>query len=116
MQSNDDISFAINEGDLSDFAMDILTVSEDAADIFSKVDSKMEALKNCFECSEYDKLMNKYNSFRKSYSNVKASIVSYSDDLIALINKVKAGDKKVALAISDLTVENLRKAQNIEKL
>lgn len=117
MQSNvEGVSLAINEADLGQMAMDILTLSEDVADVFSQVDSKMELLKNYFSGSEYDKLMNDYRTFRKNYSIVKEAIVSYSDDLIAVVNKARAGDTRIALLISDLTDETSKKAQKLENL
>lgn len=117
MQSNaSDISLNVNENDLSQFSMDLLTISEDVSDIFTSIDSKIESLNSYFSGKQYDKLMNKYRVLRKNYSIVKDTIVSYSDDLICLVNKVRSGDKHIALIIEDATVENLNKAKNVEKI
>lgn len=114
--SNENIVVAIREDDLSQFAMDILSLSDDISDIFTAIDEKMNSLKMCFNCSEYEKLMNSYRSFRKNYSVVKHNLISYSDDLITVINKVKAGDKNIAFMIDGISELTLNKAKNVEKL
>ena len=111
-----DIQLAIQEDDLSDFAMYLLTTSDEVSDLFSSIDSKMETLKNYFDGEQYDQLMNSYRSFRKNYSVVKEYIVSYSDDLFSVINKVRAGDKKIALIINQITEDTKQKAKEIENL
>ena len=114
--SGNNIQLAINEEDLSAFAMDLLTISEDISDMFSSIDNKMENLKNYFDGSKYDHLMSSYRTFRKNYSIVKNDIVSYSDDLIALINKVRKGDKDIAFLISQITDDTSKKAKEIENI
>lgn len=114
--SGDNVILGINEAELSDFAMDILNLSDDVADIFSSIDSKMELLKNYFDGSQYDSLMNSYRSFRKNYGVVKRSIISYSDDLIAVVNKAREGDAKIALMINQISDDISKKAQNVENL
>lgn len=114
MQNEENVSLWINEENLGSFAMNLLTTSEDISEIFSSIDKKMEALKLCFDGSEYDHLMSKYRDFRKNYSIAKNNIVSYSDDLIALINKVRAGDKNIAFLLEQMTKYANEKAKEIE--
>ncbi len=114
--ANEDVELAIREDDLADLAMEILTISEDVTDIFSKVDSKMDSLKNCYEADEYNSLMAKYREFKKNYTVVKDNIVSYSDDLISVINKVRAGDKSIAFLIDSITEDTKDKASKIENM
>lgn len=117
MQANgDNVILGIKEDDLSDFAMDIINLSDDVADIFSSIDSKMELLKNYFDGAQYNNLMNSYRNFRKNYGVVKRSIVSYSDDLIAVINKARAGDNKIAFMIEQISDDVSKKAQNVSNL
>ncbi len=117
MQSDgDDIRLWIDEDRLGEFAMDLLTISEDVSDLFSSVDEKMSNLKSCYDSKQYENLMSSYRMFRKNYSIVKHNIVSYSDDLIAVINKVRAGDKDIAFLISQITDEAKRQANKIENL
>lgn len=111
-----DIALAINDDGLAELAMDILTISEDVTEICEKVNAKMDSLKNCFDTDEYNALMAKYKFFKKNYSIVKGNIVSYSDDLISVINKVKAGDKHIAFIIDSITEDAKDKASKIEKI
>ena len=112
----EDIYLWINEDNLGSFAMNLLTASDDISEIFSSIDKKMEALKLCFDGKEYDHLMSKYRDFRKNYPVVKNNIVSYSDDLIALINKVRAGDKDIAFILENLTKYANEKATEVKEL
>lgn len=114
--ADEDVELAINEEDLSTLAMDILTISEDVTDIFSKIDAKMDSLKNCYESDEYSALITKYRDFKKNYSIVKDNIVSYSDDLIAVINKVRTGDRTIAFLIDSITEDTKDKASKIENM
>ena len=45
MQSEDDVTLWINEYELGDFALDLLNVSDNISDLFSRVDTKMSDLK-----------------------------------------------------------------------
>ena len=113
--AKDDIHLTIREDDLSDMAMDLLNTSEEISDLFSSVDTKMDSLKNYFEGSQYNNLMASYRVFRKNYSVVKSDIVSYSDDLIAVINKVRRGDDTIASLIRSITEDTMQKAKEIEE-
>lgn len=114
--SGDNIILGIKDDELGDFAMDILNLSDDVSDLFSSIDSKMESLKNYFDCSQYNNLMSSYRAFRKNYSVVKNSLVSYSDDLIAIVNKAHEGDSKLALIFNQASEDTLKKAQNVRNL
>lgn len=111
-----DITLGINEDALSDFTMDILNLSDDVSDLFSSIDSKMESLKSYFDCEQYNNLMNSYREFRKNYGVVKRAIVSYSDDLICVVNKAHVGDHNIALLVDQLSEDTLKKAQNVKNL
>ena len=112
--SGSDIQLGINEEDLGQFAMDILTLADDVSDLFSSIDSKMDSLKNCFDGAQYVSLMNSYREFRKNYGIVKRSINSYSSDLIAIVNKARVGDTKISFMIEQLTDDISKKAKNIK--
>lgn len=94
-----DNGFAINEEELSELAIDIIDFNDELADLFSSIDGKISELKNFYNCSKYYPFLNSYNEFKKNYSIVKQNIVSYSDDLIAVINTFRTGDKDVSLAL-----------------
>ena len=92
--------FAINEEELSELAIDIIDFNDEIAELFSSIDGKMSELKSYFDCSKYYTLLNSYNEFKKNYAVVKQNILTYSDDLIAVINKYKSGDKDVSLVVA----------------
>lgn len=94
-----DNGFAINEEELSELAIDIIDFNDEIAELFSSIDGKMSELKSYFDCSKYYTLLNSYNEFKKNYAVVKQNILTYSDDLIAVINKYKSGDKDVSLVV-----------------
>lgn len=110
----DDIVLSIHHVKLGDFAMSLLDTSEKISDIFSYIDSKMTGLEHYYSGAEYQKLMESYQAFRRNYSIVKTGIVAYSDDLIALINKVKAGDRKIAFMIGDIAGDVRKRANEIK--
>lgn len=95
-----DNGFAINEEELSELAIDIIDFNDEIAELFSSIDGKMFELKSYFDCSKYYTLLNSYNEFKKNYAVVKQNILTYSDDLIAVINKYKSGDKDVSLVVA----------------
>lgn len=111
-----EVLLGVKEGDLSTFAMDVLTVADDISDIFSKIDSKIESLKNCFDGQKCQNVISAYADLRSNYSAVKDSIISYSDDLIALINKVRSGDNHIAFLINQITEDTKNEAKRIESL
>ena len=95
-----DNGFAINEEELSELAIDIIDFNDEIAELFSSIDGKMSELKSYFDCSKYYTLLNSYNEFKKNYAVVKQNVLTYSDDLIAVINKFKSGDKDVSLVVA----------------
>lgn len=99
MAGFNDNGFAINEEELSELAIEIIDFNDEIAELFNSVDSKISELKSYYDCSKYYTLSNSYNEFKKNYSIVKQNITSYSDDLIAVINRFKAGDKDVSLVV-----------------
>jgi hypothetical protein len=113
---DEELKLGVKDEDLSSFAMDILSFSDEVSKIFSSIDSKMNELKNYFSGARYDNLMSAYNSFKPNYSIVKDDIISYSDDLITLINKSIAGDKQIAFLINkvtDIAKEETEKVNNL---
>ena len=73
----------------------------------------MSELKAYYDCSKYYSLVNSYNEFKKNYSIVKQNIVTYSDDLIAVINKFKSGDNDVSVLVESDSMDVKQKATMI---
>ena len=113
---DEELKLGVKDEDLSSFAMDILSFSDDISEIFSSLDSKMNELKTYFSGSRYDKLMSAYNAYKPSFGIVKDDIISYSDDLIALVNKSIAGDKHIAFLIDQVTESAKLKTEEINNL
>lgn len=116
MLSSDDVFIAIRNDDLGEIAIDLMNFNDELSELFSSIDSKMAELKSAFDSKVYIDLMNKYNSFKKNYSIVKNNITSYSDDLIAVINKVRTGDATAKSLFDSNTIEILEKAKLINNL
>ncbi len=113
MAGYNDNGFAINEDELSELAIDIVDFNDDLAELFNSIDSKMSELKSYYDCSKYYSLLSSYNEFKKNYSVVKQNITTYSDDLIAVINKFKSGDKDVSFVVETDSLDVKQKATMI---
>lgn len=95
----------INESSLGDLSMELLTKSERLSDLFQSINKKMDEVSSCLNGTPYRNIINSYNKFKKNYSVITSNVSSYSDDLIAVINHLRRGDKMVALLIDGLTKE-----------
>ena len=113
MAGFNDNGFAINEEELSELAIDIIDFNDEIAELFSSIDGKMSELKTYYDCSKYYTLLNSYNEFKKNYSVVKQNITTYSDDLIAVINKFKSGDNDVSVLVEGDSMDVKQKATMI---
>lgn len=114
MAGFNDNGFAINEEELSELAIDIIDFNDEIAELFSSIDSKMAELKSYYDCSKYHALLSSYNDFKKNYSVVKQNITTYSDDLIAVINKFKSGDKDVSFVVENDSLDVKQKATMVK--
>lgn len=102
--------FAIREDELSELAIDIIDFNDEIADLFSSIDTKMADLKTFYNCSKYYSLLSSYNEFKKNYAVVKQNITTYSEDLIAVINRFKSGDSDVSLTVEGDSIDVKQKA------
>lgn len=114
MAGFNDNGFAINEEELSELAIDIVDFNDEIAELFSSIDGKMSELKAYYDCSKYYALLNSYNEFKKNYGIVKQNITSYSDDLIAVINRFKSGDKDVSFVVAGDSEDVKQKATMVK--
>lgn len=116
VHDGENIVLGINEGNLSQFAMDIVSLNDTISELFTSIDNKMCELKSVFDCNSYEKLFASYDSFKKNYSVVKKNISSYSNDLIGVVNKVKSGDKHIVFLINEITDIVSDEAKSVESL
>lgn len=113
MNGSNDLFIGINEGELGEIAIDFVNFNDELSEIFSSIDSKMIELKGAFNSKEYQSLLSQYNDFKKNYSIVKNNINSYSDDLVAIINKVRIGDSNIASLLETKSNDVLDQAKLI---
>lgn len=113
MKGSDDLFIAIKEDELGEIAIDFMNFNDELSELFSSIDSKMFELKSAFNSKEYQSLLNQYNEFKKNYSVVKNNINSYSDDLVAVINKMRTGDSNITSLLETKSDDVLEQAKLI---
>lgn len=103
----------INEDELSALSLEILDYSDRISEIFDKMDSCMDKLPNYYQGSPCLDLLNYYNELKPYYSVIKNNIVSYSDDLIELIKKMKENDNYLTTLFQNYTDDTKNKIKSI---
>ena len=103
----DDFFAGINENELSALSLEISDYARKVSGILNKIDNAMSGLQNCYRGPSADAIMQRYGEIKTSFPTVKNNISSYSDDLVALIRKMRAGDKRLT-GMFDLFTEDLR--------
>lgn len=81
----------IKEQELKDLAIEIMKYADDISEILNKYDNKFYELDSYYEGKAYNDLKSYYGNIRDQFRIVKSNIVTYSDDFIALIEKMKDG-------------------------
>ncbi|MBQ6841579.1 MAG: hypothetical protein IJO63_05670 [Bacilli bacterium] len=109
-----DVVTGINEEELKELCLEVMDYSERIMGIFDKVDEEFELLKGNMVCNSYDQLMNSYRTFRANYLVVKNNINSYSDDFIALIQKLQENAKYLSTMFVNATEDMLLKAKQVK--
>lgn len=104
----------INEESLSSLSLEVLDYSDRISEIFDKLDSCMEKLPDYYQGEACTSIINLYNNLRVNYSFVKSNIISYSDDLMALIRKMKESDKYLANLFREYTDDARNKLKSIK--
>ncbi len=111
-----DFVIGIKEDELSSLSIEILDYSDRISEIFSKLDASMEKLPNYYQADACTKLMDYYHDLTANYSVIKQNIVSYSDDLITLIKKVRENDKYISSLFVDLIGDTKNKTKFVEEM
>ena len=97
---NADTKLFINEDGIRELCSYIDKCSDNISLIFNSVDDEMNNLMECYKSSSENAIKTSYDDFSKNYKLIKENIKSYSEDLNALVIKVKSGDEEIALSIS----------------
>lgn len=103
----------IREQELKDLAIEIMNYADDISDILNKYDNKFYELDNYYEGKSYDELKSYYGAVRDQYRIVKANIISYSDDFIALIEKMHEGATTLTKLFNQFEQDTKDKTKNI---
>ncbi len=108
-----DVVAGINEDELSLLSLEILDYSDRITEIFDKIDSCMDRLPNYYQGTPCVALMNYYKQLTTYYSIIRDNIVTYSDDLIALIKKMQENDKFLTTLFQNYTDDTKNKMKSI---
>lgn len=111
---NTDFLGGVNENDIRVLGVEILKSSERISAIFDSIDAKINELPSYYKSSSFDEFYSSYESFRKNYEIIKTNIISYSDDLFRLVDKMKEGLDEVSTMFKDFTEERKSKAKEVE--
>lgn len=109
-----DVLFGVKEYELGNLTLEILDYADRTSKLLGDIGSKMEELATHYHGDSYNELMKYYSELQSSYSIIKDNIISYSDDLAALLIKVKENDKTVASLFDEFTVDVKQKIKSIE--
>ena len=110
----DDTVLAIRESDVGTLSFEILDYSDRISEIFSKIDICMDNLSKCYEGESCTALKAYYKDLSSNYDVIKSNIISYSDDLIALVRMMNDTDKKIANLFEEFSADAKKETESIE--
>lgn len=113
-ENMNDVFYGVKEYELSNLTLEVLDYADRTSQILENIDAKMDELATHYQGDSYKELMNYYAELQSSYSTIKNNIISYSDDLAALLIKMKENDKTVASLFDEATVDINQKIKSIE--
>lgn len=109
-----DLILAINEDDLSTLSLEVLDYADRISEIFDKIDEAMDQLSNHYQGLPAVEIMNHYKELAAYYTIFKENIVTYSDDFVELIKKMREMDKDVTKMVQGFTEDTIKKAKVVE--
>ncbi len=109
----EDVIAGINEDELSNLSFEVLDYVDRISEIFDKIDACIDKLPNYYQGSACSSLINYYGELTPYYSIIKNNIVSYSNDFIELIKKMKDNDKCLISLFQNYTDETINKIKSI---
>lgn len=95
------IIYAMKEESLGELAIELMNNADSIMEILSSVTTKMEELSSYVDGPVYQSLMAKYNTLKNNYSTVKTYPLTYSADLIEVMNIIKNGDREITFITND---------------
>lgn len=110
-----DIVVGINEDELSNLSLEVIDYADRISEIFDKIDDCMDKLPNYYQGPPCDEILNLYDKVKSFYPIVKANILSYSDDFMELIKKLREDEKYLITLFQDYTEDTIKKTKSVEK-
>lgn len=105
----------IKENELTELAREVNRYADSINDILNSFDSKFFELESYYKGKSFNDLKLFYSDVRNQFSTVNQNIMSYSDDFIALIRKMKEAGDQVGKKIQLFTDEAKKKNATIDE-
>ena len=106
----DNINLGINESGLSNLTADFMTIADNVSLILDEIDQKFATLDEYLKCEATKDIKQKYKSIKDNYTIIKNNIISYSDDM-AILNQKMAEGSKYIVNIVNAEEENIKNKQ-----
>ena len=90
-----DLKLFLNEDGIKEAAIDVMDIADDVINIFDEIDANFLKLKSSLNCEGYNNINKNYEEISRQFPIIYNNIVSYSDDLVSLLNK--SADGKVEI-------------------
>ena len=110
----ENIVVGINHEELSNLCLEIIDYADDTSEIFDKMNNCIDKLSSYCDGDHINKIMSNYRQLSVYFPIIKDNIVSYSDDLIALIKKMQENDKYLSTLFQNYSDEIVSKTRSIE--
>ena len=93
MKEDEEVGAAINETELENLSSEVLSYRRRILKILKRVDSSMNRLKRSYQGPPSSKIIDNYAEIREAYPIVQENLKNYSDDFLALIEKMRNNEK-----------------------
>ena len=110
-----DVLVGINEDELSNLSLEIIDYADKISEIFDRITECVDRVRGQYDGEPVGKIINNYQNLAEYCPVIKDNIISYSDDLIALIKKMHENDKSLVTLFQEYTDEAINKKKSIEK-
>ena len=108
------ISLGINDVGLQNLSYDFLTIADNVSVIFDKIEQNMEKLEEHLKCEATKDLNEKIETIKKIFPVIKRNIISYSDDMVLLNQKMSVGSKDLVNIVRNREQEIKNKQKEVE--
>src|SRR5574344_2018233 len=112
---DDDVFFGIDNAGIDSLCLEIMEYSDNIAEILEKIDNCFYQISDYYKATSYEKILLKYEVFRKNYALIKKNVASYSEDYEMLSRKIKDGSKRISIKVIADSSDLNQKKHNIIK-